>query len=137
MRVQQKAQQQGFTLIELMIVVAIVAILAGIGLPAYQNYSKRAQFTETVAKTGPVKTGIELCAQIKGLTDLDSDGGCGAGNGGVPALPAGVTLGFTAASGALITATDGDSVTYTLAGTIASGAVSWSPGGTCSSLGYC
>lgn len=135
MRVQQKAQQQGFTLIELMIVVAIVAILAGIGMPAYQNYSKRAEFTQVVASTGPVKTGLELCAQIKGLENLTTAQSCGAGHGGVPALPSGVTLDF-GTSGAVITAS-GSGATYILAGKIASGAVTWSAGGSCVDLGYC
>ena len=45
-------KQQGFTLIELMIVVAIVAILAAVALPAYQTYTKRAKFSEVIAATG-------------------------------------------------------------------------------------
>ena len=56
----------GFTLIELMIVVAIVAILAVIALPAYQSYIKRARFTEVIAATGPAKTAIDVCVQISG-----------------------------------------------------------------------
>ncbi|MEZ6974770.1 MULTISPECIES: prepilin-type N-terminal cleavage/methylation domain-containing protein [Aeromonas] len=56
-------KQSGFTLIELMIVVAIVAILAAIALPAYQSYTKRAKFTEVISATGPAKTAVEVCVQ--------------------------------------------------------------------------
>ncbi|MFM4714615.1 prepilin-type N-terminal cleavage/methylation domain-containing protein [Aeromonas veronii] len=59
-------KQSGFTLIELMIVVAIVAILAAIALPAYQNYTKKAKMTELVAATGAIKTQAEVCAQQGG-----------------------------------------------------------------------
>ena len=54
-------KQSGFTLIELMIVVAIIAILAAIALPAYQTYTARSKFTEVISATGPVKTQMELC----------------------------------------------------------------------------
>ena len=150
MRVQQKAQQQGFTLIELMIVVAIVAILAGIGMPAYQNYSKRAEFSEVIAATGPIKTAVELCAQMEGLTSSDTftkDTGdkCGlAGKKGIPADDATVrghvksTAYEVTSSGAVITATDNQNVTYTLTAAMdSSGRVGWSQGGTCSDNGYC
>ncbi|HDX8360858.1 TPA: pilin [Aeromonas veronii] len=56
-------KQSGFTLIELMIVVAIVAILAAVALPAYQNYTKKAKMTELVSATGALKTSIEICVQ--------------------------------------------------------------------------
>lgn len=56
-------KQSGFTLIELMIVVAIVAILAAIALPAYQSYTLRAKFSEVIAAAGPAKTAFEVCAQ--------------------------------------------------------------------------
>lgn len=56
-------KQSGFTLIELMIVVAIVAILAAIAMPAYQTYTKKAKMTELVAATGSLKTSAEICTQ--------------------------------------------------------------------------
>lgn len=57
-----KKMQKGFTLIELMIVVAIIAILAAIALPAYQNYVARAQASEALTATAGVRAdlGVEL-----------------------------------------------------------------------------
>ena len=53
-----KARQQGFTLIELMIVIAIVGILAAIALPAYQDYTVRAKMAEPLALMGEAKTSV-------------------------------------------------------------------------------
>ena len=62
-------KQSGFTLIELMIVVAIIAILAAIALPAYQTYTKKARFSEVVVATSAVKTQLEVCQASYGLVN--------------------------------------------------------------------
>ncbi|WP_018867977.1 MULTISPECIES: pilin [unclassified Thioalkalivibrio] len=55
---QKKTAQQGFTLIELMIVVAIIGILAAIALPAYQDYTARAQMSEAMSLTSGARTAV-------------------------------------------------------------------------------
>lgn len=62
----QYKKVKGFTLIELMIVVAIVAILAAIALPAYQDYVARSQVSEAVAASGAVKTSITEFTMAQG-----------------------------------------------------------------------
>ena len=75
-----KKVQQGFTLIELMIVVAIIGILAAVAIPAYSNYTKKAKFVEVTQATAGLKTALEVCA-----TDLGGFLNCTAGANGVPA----------------------------------------------------
>ena len=70
-------KQQGFTLIELMIVVAIVAILAAIALPAYQDYMKRSKVSEAVATAGACKTSVaEYAAAANKLPADIAAAGC-------------------------------------------------------------
>ena len=77
--------QKGFTLIELMIVVAIIGILAAIALPAYQDYTFRARFAEVVTVTNPYKTAVVMCMQANGGPDgCGNDGGAGGTGNGVP-----------------------------------------------------
>ena len=63
-----KSNQQGFTLIELMIVVAIIGILAAIAIPQYQNYIAKSQVSRVMSETGSVKTAVETCL-LDGKTD--------------------------------------------------------------------
>ncbi|MGU3414307.1 prepilin peptidase-dependent pilin [Enterobacteriaceae bacterium C34A] len=73
-------KQQGFTLIELMIVIGIIAILSAIGIPAYQNYLRKAALTDMLQTFMPYRTAVELCA-------LDHGGvaSCDGGTNGIPA----------------------------------------------------
>ena len=66
-RYEMKKVQQGFTLIELMIVIAIVGILAAVALPAYENYTKRAKFAEVVSSVVPIRNAIDVCVQTTGV----------------------------------------------------------------------
>jgi type IV pilus assembly protein PilA len=69
--------QKGFTLIELMIVVAIVAILAAIALPAYQDYMKRSKVSEAAATAGACKTSVAEFAAAKNALPANIDeAGC-------------------------------------------------------------
>ena len=69
-----KKMQQGFTLIELMIVVAIIAILAAIALPAYQDYTARAQASEALTGTAGLRADIGVYLSEEGsLPAADSD----------------------------------------------------------------
>ena len=63
-----KKISQGFTLIELMIVVAIIGILAVIAIPQYQTYVARSQVARAVSESGALKTAIENCANEGILT---------------------------------------------------------------------
>ena len=78
----KRSMQKGFTLIELMIVVAIIGILAAVALPAYTSYTNKAKFSEVILATASAKSAVELCAQTAAVSPIT---GCGQGAAGVPA----------------------------------------------------
>ena len=98
-----KKVQQGFTLIELMIVVAIIGILAAIAIPAYQDYTIRSKVTELVNAAGVCKTGVAEYYQSKGVMPASRDeAGCsdqGTANSGAPDVGAGGIITVIAAGG--------------------------------------
>ena len=68
-----KTMQKGFTLIELMIVVAIIGILAAIAIPQYQNYIAKSQVSRVMSETGNLKTVVENCVNEGRTTTFSSN----------------------------------------------------------------
>jgi type IV pilus assembly protein PilA len=66
-----REKNQGFTLIELMIVVTVIGVLASIALPQYQTYVSRAQVTRVVSEVAALRTAVEACV-VQGHTSVGS-----------------------------------------------------------------
>jgi len=133
-------QQKGFTLIELMIVIAIVGILAAVAVPMYSQYTNKAKFSEVVASVDPVKTAIDLCYQTQGnsLANCDTYGKLGLTETDMEGGQYVNTVKITANS-AVITATatgiNGNASTYTLTPTTNGNSLKWAK--SCSDSALC
>jgi len=99
--------QKGFTLIELMIVVAIIAILAAIAVPAYQNYIIRSKVTEALTSADMARTAVSETFQTKGTVPGTN------GSAGLPGTPASVATKFMSD----LQITTGGIITVTVQGT--------------------
>jgi type IV pilus assembly protein PilA len=101
----KRAAQKGFTLIELMIVVAIIGILAAVAIPAYQDYTIRSRVSELNLSAGVCKTSVSEFYQTRGTMPADETAaGCstdGTAQSLAPVVAAGVVT--VSATGALAT----------------------------------
>ena len=133
-----KKTQQGFTLIELMIVVAIIGILASIAIPAYQDYMTRAKWAKAVSSTAALKLAISECLNDNGGAATACDTTADLSKYGITVMPTladgANTLGTVtvAASVAAIVITGNaplGSCTYTFKPVVtsAAGTIAWEP----------
>lgn len=129
--------QKGFTLIELMIVVAIIGILAAIAIPQYQNYVTRAKYQDGAASLESVKTATALCIQERGgnPTECATDAAIGttmpttAAAGGITIARGNFTAGTNGTGGTAVFTLTGDqtlkSCIVTLTGTVEASRITW------------
>jgi type IV pilus assembly protein PilA len=121
-----KAMQKGFTLIELMIVVAIIGILAAVALPAYQDYTIRARVSELILTASAARHTVTENIQNNPATTEKGVGASVPVSGRVTAGSVDATTGVISVSGSAASTSVGTAVTITLTPTAsADGKVSW------------
>ena len=137
-----KAMQKGFTLIELMIVVAIIGILAAVAIPAYQDYTVRAKVQEAVNLSNPHRTALGIACSEGALSGANQTADLGlavltAYNARYTTTIAAVGLTITSGSVTMVmkqigsAVSAGDTIVYT--GTCSPGGMQWSVTGSIAS----
>ena len=126
----KKQLQQGFTLIELMIVVAIIGILAAIAIPAYQNYTIRAQVSEGMSLAGGVQTAMSEYYTNTGTWPTNDQGGIPAatsitGNYVSKVTVSGGKISIAYGQTKANTAIQSDILTFSAIATSTSGSIQW------------
>ena len=91
--------QQGFTLIELMIVVAIIGILAAVAIPQYKDYTAKSKGASVVTSLGAYTKAVAICAQEQGSVT-----GCNLGTNGIPGTMATALISSVAVTNGQVTA---------------------------------
>ena len=134
----KRSIQKGFTLIELMIVVAIIGILAAVALPAYQDYTKKARFSEALSVSASYPTAVAECINTVDATFAL----CDAGVSGIPSIPVSLPTNISGMSvtNGVVTVTGGanaGSYTSVLTPSVDGGTLQWAQSGTCKAANYC
>ena len=134
--------QKGFTLIELMIVIAIVGILAAVAMPMYSDYTNKAKFVSVTNQVASIKLAADLCYQTEGAIT-----NCVGGKNGIIDITTSNIANLdkvettATATDIVITLTSKDAPfgvsTYILTGRPTDGTVVWTKSGSCINKGFC